>query len=348
MAYRKNQENDGYRVFRSELRAGTFRRMYMFCGEEDYLRENYRRELRKHLVSGPAEDFNYHRFTEENWDLEALSEAVEAIPMMSEASLVEIVDVDPFKRNEEERTRIGEILSELPEYVTVLFVFYAPDWKPDKRMTKLWGVLKDALLVSFDRQPEAVLTDWVRRHLAAENKTMPDDLIRHLIAITGASMTSLDQEIKKLASYTDQHRITKHDVDTVVIPVLDARVSDITADIGNRDFDGALRKLRDLLRQDTEPIYLNGAIGRQLRQLYAAKVLSEHGKGSYSLRDLCGVWNDRACQTLFRQAGRFTREQLRQAILLSARADYAMKTSGGGREEVMEDLVLQLAKEMTP
>ena len=201
MAYKKQQDSDGYQTLRKELKEGVFRRLYLFYGQEDYLREFYRKELRKKLVSGPAEDFNYHRYTEENWDLEALSEAVEAIPMMSEASLVEIVDVDPFKRNEEERTRIGEILSELPEYVTVLFVFYAPDWKPDKRMTKLWGVLKDALLVSFDRQPETVLVDWVRRHLAAEGKTMADDLIRYLITITGGYMSGLNQEILKLSSY---------------------------------------------------------------------------------------------------------------------------------------------------
>ena len=347
MAYRKNQEDDGYRTFRAEVRGGTFRRMYCFFGEEDYLRESYRKELRKKLVAGPAEDFNFHRFTEENWDLNALSEAVEAIPMMSEASLVEIVDVDPFKLPEDQRTRLAEILSGLPDYVTVLFVLYAPDWKPDKRMTKLWNVLKGALLVEFRRQPENELSGWVRRHLAAEEKTMSDELIRYLIAITGSSMTSLDQEIRKLSSYTDQRNITKNDVDAVVIPVLDARVSDITGDIGERDFDGALRKLRDLLAQDTEPIYLNGAIGRQLRQLYAARVLYDHGKGPYALKELCGVWNDRGCQSLYQQAKRFTRQQLRRGIQLAAQADYAMKTGGGDREELVETLVLRLAGEMT-
>lgn len=82
---------------------------YAFYGEESYLLENYRKQMKKKLVFGPAEDFNYHRFNEENWNIEAVSEAVEAIPMMSEYSLVELVDIDLFSKGEPERTQLMEM-----------------------------------------------------------------------------------------------------------------------------------------------------------------------------------------------------------------------------------------------
>ena len=342
MARTKQTDSSGYQTLKSELKAGVFRRMYVFYGEEDYLRENYRKQLRNKLVSGPAEEFNYHRFTEENWSLEAISEAVEAVPMMSEYSLVEISDVNLFQRPDSERTQLSELLTELPDYCVLLLIYDALEWKPDKRIKKLWEpISRQALEVDFPRQPESQLLPWIRRHLATGKKAMRDDLARYLILQTGGSMTVLAAELQKLMSYTDQQEITRNDIDAVVIPVMEAAVFDITGDLGRKDFEGALEKLRNLLRQDTEPIVINAVIGRQLRQLYGAKILSDHGKGPFDLAKLYGI-RDFAAREVYQQARGFQKSVLRQAILLSSRTDYAMKTSGGDAAELLEMMVLRL------
>ena len=340
----KKTGGEGYERFRSDLKAGSFQRMYVFSGEEKYLLEYYRQQLKKKLVSGPAEDFNYHRFTEENWDVEALSEAVEAIPMMSESSLVEVVDVDPFGRPDSERQRLTEIFSNLPEYCVLLYVYDTVAWKPDKRMKKLWGAMEQAALeVDFPKQSERQLIPWILRHLATGKRTMSDELCRYLILITGGSMTTLAAELQKLLSYSDQPAITRNDIDAVVIPVVDAAIFEITRAIGRQDFDGAMQKLRALLRQDVEPIVINAALGQQLRRISAAKILSEHGKGPYDLVKLCGVWES-AAREIYGQAGGFKKPMLKQAITLTAETDYAMKTSGGDSSELLEMMVLRLAE----
>ena len=328
---------------KADLKAGSFRRMYVLFGEEGYLLEYYRRQLRKKLVEGPAEDFNYHKFQEENWNLEELSEAVEAVPMMSEHTLVEIVDLDPFSRPDSERQKLMGILSELPDYCTVVWIFDVVAWKPDKRMKKLWEVMEPALQVEFTRQPESQLIPWIRRHLAAGQKTMSDELCRYLIMQTGGSMTILAAELEKLLCYTDQPEIVKKDIDDVVIPVMEAAIFDITKDVGAKNFDRALQKLRDLLRQDTEPIAVNAVIGRQLRQLYGAKLLAERGKGPYDLVKLYGIW-DSAAREIYGQAKGVSKEMLRKGMLLSAQTDYAMKTSGGDSAALLEMMVLELAQ----
>ena len=337
---------EGLEPLKADLRSGQFRRMYVFFGAEDYLLSYYRRQLRKKLVDGPAEDFNLHRFNEESWDIAAVSEAVEAIPMMSETSLVEILDVDPFARPESERSVLAELFENLPEYCTILWVFDALDWKPDKRMKKLWEPMdRAALQVEFPRQTEAQLVPWVRRHLMAGKKDMPDNLIRYLILQTGGSMTILSAELQKLLSYSDQPTLTKNDVDAVVIPVMEAAIFDITRTIGRRDFDGALGKLRDLIREDTDPIAINAVIGRQMRQLYGAKVLAEHGKGPGELARICGTW-DSAARELYSQARDMKKQTLKEAMLLSARTDQAMKTGGGDNRELLENMVLRIARSM--
>lgn len=340
---KKSSGNDGYQQLKAELKEGCFHRIYAFYGEESYLLENYRKQMKKKLVFGPAEDFNYHRFNEENWNIEAVSEAVEAIPMMSEYSLVELVDIDLFSKGEPERTQLMEMFESLPEYCVILLIFDSVTWKPDKRMKKLWASIEKWLLqVEFKKQPESQLIPWIRRHLATAQKTMSDELCRYLILQTGGSMTILAVELQKLMCYTDQTQITKRDVDDVVIPVMEAAIFDITRDIGKKNFDGALKKLRDLIRQEAEPIAINAVIGRQMRQLYTAKVLQEHRKGAYELGQMYGLW-DSASKEICNQAGGFRKQLLKRAALLSAETDYAMKSSGGDQERLLEMMVLRLA-----
>ena len=341
---KKTSATEGYQQLKADIKSGAFRRMYIFFGEERYLLENYRGQLKKKLTEGPAEDFNYHRFTEETWDVGALGEAVEAIPMMSPTSLIEIIDIDPFSRPEGERQALTELLPGIPDYCTLVWSFDAVEWKPDKRMKKLWAALSSGLQVEFAKQKEAQLIPWIRRHLATAGKTINDEVCRYLILQTGGSMTTLNAEIQKLMAYSDQPEITKFDVDSVVIPVVEAVIFDITRDIGAKNFQGALEKLRDLLRQDAEPIAINAIIGRQLRQLYGAKVLSAHGKGPYDLMRLYGTWES-AARELYQQAGRFSMETLRHGMLRSAETDYAMKTSGGQQGQLLELMLLRLAED---
>lgn len=344
MAKKKATTSEGYQQLKADIKSGSFHRMYIFYGEEHYLLEHYQRQLKKKLTDGPAEDFNYHRFTEETWDIGALSEAAEAIPMMSPSSLIEIIDIDPFSRPESERQALTELMSGLPDYCTVVWIFDAVPWKPDKRMKKLWSAISAAVQVEFVKQPESQLIPWIRRHLATGQKTISDNVCRYLILQTGGSMATLYAELQKLMAYSDQPEITKSDVDSVVIPVVEAVIFDITKDIGAQNFDGALGKLRDLLRQETEPIAINAIIGRQLRQLYGAKVLMEHRKGPYDLMRLYGTWES-AAKELYNQAGHFSKRTLRQGMGLSAETDYAMKTSGGGQAQLLEMMILRLAED---
>ena len=60
---KKSAGSDGYEQLKTELKSGSFHRVYAFYGEERYLLNHYRGQLRKKLVGGPAEDFNYHKFT---------------------------------------------------------------------------------------------------------------------------------------------------------------------------------------------------------------------------------------------------------------------------------------------
>ena len=112
--------------------------------------------------------------------------------MIAEHTLVQVDDIDLFKLGEADRTKMTEILSDIPDYCTVIFTYLTVSWKPDKRLKKLWeAVDKNANVVEFAKQDQRDLVAWITRHFAARSKRISNDLCVYLIDITGGTMTSL-------------------------------------------------------------------------------------------------------------------------------------------------------------
>ena len=58
-------------------------RLYFFHGEETFLLNHYLTQLRKVLLDPLTESFNYHRWTNETFDIQGFSDSVESLPMMA-------------------------------------------------------------------------------------------------------------------------------------------------------------------------------------------------------------------------------------------------------------------------
>ena len=56
---------------KAAIKAGEPERLYFFHGEEVFLLRHYLNELRKKTVDPLTEDFNSHRFTQENFSVQA-------------------------------------------------------------------------------------------------------------------------------------------------------------------------------------------------------------------------------------------------------------------------------------
>ena len=342
---KKKPVSTGLSQLKADLKAKQPRNLYVFYGEESYLRSYYLGMLRKQLTEGPAEAFNLHRFRAENFSIQALQDAVEALPMMAERTMIQVDDYEMFKAPEAEREQLAALLSDLPPYCCLVFCYVSVEFRPDKRMKKLYGALTEhGVLVEFAKQSTRELTGWVRRHFLRHKKEIDDKLCQYLIYITGGTMTALSSEIEKICTCTEHSVITRADIDAVVEPVLDAVVFDITDAIAGGDYALALEKLRTLLRMQQEPIPLLGAIGASMRRLRCAKVLAANGRGSDALMRLCGI-QDYPARKLMSAAARVSQHFCDQAVLLCAETDYQLKTSYDEQERLLELLLLQLAEE---
>ncbi len=342
----KNQSNPGaLQALKNEIKEKTLGRLYFFHGEETFLLHHYLEQMRKLLIDELTESFNFHKLTNENFDLQSFADSVESLPMMAEHTMVVVDEIDIFKMNESDREKIVDVLSDIPEHCTVVFTYETTAWKPDKRLKKLWeAVDRNGAVVEFAKQEQRDLIAWITRHFLANKKRITPDLCAYLIDLTGGTMTALSGEIAKICAYSASENIVKSDIDAVTEPVLDAVVFQMTDLLAQGAYGPALLKLRQLLKMQQDPIAILGAIGNHIRRLGAARTLLDHGRNSAELMRLCGM-TDYAARKTMNAAGKFSARFCKAAAQQVMETDYAMKTSYDDPERLLEVLVLRFSQE---
>lgn len=342
---RKVENPNAIQELKKSIREKNTQRLYIFHGEETFLLSYYVQQLKKLLVDPLTESFNYQKLTKETFDMVAFADAVESLPMMSESTFIWVDDIDVFKFNEVDRTRLAELLEDIPDYCTILFTYETTEWKPDKRLKKLWSAIdENAVIVEFGRQDQRDLIAWVTRHFAANQKTIDPNLCSYLIDLTGGTMTALAGEISKISAYSGADVITKSDIDAVTEPVLDAVVFQMTDMLGEGKYELALLKLQQLLKMQQEPIAILGAIGSHFRRVGVARTLLDNGKNSGELMRLCGI-SDYPARKLMGAARNFSAAFCARATEIVMETDRKMKTSYDDPERLLELLILELARE---
>ena len=332
----------GYQKLKKDLSGGTPGRLYVVYGEETYLRDYYLGKLRELLLSGGMGEFNLHELSAKDMTPHALEQAVDCLPMMAQRTLVLVTDYDLFKAGEEARKEYIRILSQLPDYVCVVFLYDLIPYKGDDR-TNLGKALKEyGTVANFARQDQGDLVDWVRRRFRALGKDIDSRLALELIFLCGDLMNNLIGEIEKIGAYAKESRITWEDIEAVATPQLDAVVFRMTDAIGERNFDKALSVLGELYQMQEKPLKIMGALGLQMRKLYSARLALEERRGSQWLAALWGL-KPYPADKLMQSARRLTLPWCRRAVVLCGQTDLAMKSTGQEEEELLTTLLLQLA-----
>lgn len=338
----KKRSDAGLAQLKKDLAAGTVGNLYLFYGEEDYLRDYYLSALRKKLLPSGAETFNFHVFQGKELEFQALADGIDAFPMMCERTLIVVYDYDLFK-NEERREKFEALFRDLPDYVCLVFVYDLFPFKANGNTRLGKQIKKIGVTVEFQPQQQSDLNAWIRRHFKALDKEIDNSTAEYLTFLCGGLMTGLEGEIKKIGSYAKGGKITQKDIDAVAIPVLDAGVFAMSNAIGKGDFDRAMSVLNDLYRMNEAPIKILAVLGTQLRQMWSARLALEQKKGQDYLMQLWNLRSGWQARRLMDSARHFQLRWCRNAVALVAETDLEMKSSGMDGEKLLVDLLLKLA-----
>ncbi len=338
----KKTDNTEYEALKAAVSNGQLGNLYIFHGEERYLLEYYLTQIRKRLVGDEFLEFNYKKF-DGTVSIDELASACDMLPAFAERTLIEVNDLDMFKAKDDVKQKLTELIADLPDYVCLIFVYDIVEYNPDGRQKLTIAMKSAAKIVEFSVQQQAEIVKWIKKHFSAIGKIIDTTTAEYLAFITGGLMTSLNVEIGKVSSFTNDVTITREHIDAVVTPVLDAVSYKLADYIADSDFNAASSVLSELLNMREPPHKLIFSISLKFRQLMAARLAIDNGLGEKYLMKLCSIRFDFQARNLLTSARKLSLQDCRKSVILCAETARRMNL-GGDLENLLAELLICLAE----
>ena len=325
---------------------------FLFYGDEDYLKNHYRRELLKAALADcppDLQDLNCIRVTLEDGDFSALTTAITTLPMLSEKKVVEVSPPDMGSWRESEKKALLEALEGLkdsPDTVLVLIASRgALDPGTQKKPNSFFRSLSKILTpVEFPYQTGARLRRWVERHFAQAQIALPDGALSTLLARCPQDMTGLSGEMEKLIAYCLGKGITTLTPEIVVHVTAPALREDAFA-LANAvlagDRTAALAALDVCRKQKEEPMIVLGSLARVMSDLLTVSVMMDGGADKAEIVRTLKM-HDYKASLYMRSAKGFGTPRLAAALDRCRAADRMMKSAYGAGYLPIERLIFTL------
>ena len=213
-------------------------------------------------------------------------------------------------------------------------------------MSKL--LIGGAVAVDFKPLADNDLTKWARDKIKEAGAETDDRTLRHLIGMVGPDVRRLTNEINKLATAAlPDTQISRELVESLVPNSHELSNFDLTDHMVAGRKPQAIRALKKILDDGTEPLQLLGLISYNYRRLLMAKEMMSKGADRSEIGRVVkfGYGNP---EPFLAAARRADSDKLVTALQNLAKIDLAIKTSIGGGGPIgsrmqIEKLVCELA-----
>jgi DNA polymerase III subunit delta len=312
--------------------------VYVAHGDEDLLRREVQRALRRFVLESDDADFGLTTFPGDRTPFASVHDELATMPFVGSRRLVVVENADPFVTAH--RAALEKYVSK-PSATGVL-ILDVKSWPANTRLAKL--VPAEATLVC-KAPPTYKLPDWCVQWAGSRHgKQLAAGAAKLLVDLIGADMGVLDQELAKLAVYVgDAPKIEARDVDRLVGRsraentwiIFEAMASGKPAD--------SLAVLDRLFDQGEDAMRILGAFSLQLRRLAQAHRLHQQGRSLAAALEAAGVppFAVKGCEGQMRHLGQRRLDRLYEWLL---EVDQGLK--GGSQlpsRVLLERLVVRLA-----
>ncbi len=301
--------------------------VYLIHGSEDLLLEQAVTRLKKRLAAVADLDFNLDTFDGETAAADDIVAAANTLPFMSERRLVIVNRADKLS-TDHLGTLADYAADPNPETTLVLVAAkMAKNLRVYKAIDKLGGIAEYKAPGKHE-YPKTVVGMFAER-----GRRIGLDAAEVLVRAVGHDLRRIAIEIDKIIAFSgSEETLSREEVEQVVSATAPTSIFAFLDALGSRDARAALRLLAALLA-DGESIHgIHAMSVRHVRTLLSLTAVQERpGAGSLTAvaREV-GILEWQA-RNLVRQAGRFTAEELVDALRAAAEVEAHMKTSRDAR-----------------
>jgi DNA polymerase-3 subunit delta len=344
-----------YRDLMNDLRLKNIAPVYLFFGEEAYLRERAVQEFRKSLVPPEIAAFNVDVLDGEEVNEDGIISCAHTPPVMVERRLVIVQHTRFFsalaKINAAEKDKDNEVenkknvlLNYLQKPLPSTCLIFNTDQSVDQRRNLFKAVKKNGRAIEFTSLKRQDLHKWLTREAQRAGKKIAPTIVEVLLNRVGQNMFLLKNEMQKLVSFTgDKKVIEESDVRILTVPLIEENIFQVVDAFGQRLISQALKGIKDLLANRQPPPVILAMLVRQFRLILQARQLTSSGCSQAELTKQLNI-HPYAARKIIAQSKIFNEQQIIAILERLLEIDLGTKTGKLDFYPAIETLLLEFHK----
>ncbi len=338
--------------FKTLLKSGTPSGVYIFAGEEDYLKRYYLAKLRERCAGDESlAVFNHTVYDGNDIDFAAILEDMKSPPMMNDFKLIEWRHADFTALEEKEFSLLMQIFEEAKEYPQAVVAFFltadgfeyqyksGQAAKAQKGKKYYCGKIQNQKgFLYFEKSTVAQLYSWLRRHFEALGVTVGNDALAALIFRAGRNMDVLEKEVAKI-SYMALSRgktaVDARDVEEAASTTPECDTFDLSNALSERNKELAYKAIAKMKHDRQDPIVVTAMIMKSYIELLTVARYVNDGIGASDMEKEMKL-NPRRTPHLISAAKRYGLDKLSEIVQELSRIDVASKYGGIGGYTAIE------------
>lgn len=319
--------------------------IYLFYGEESYLKKIYIDKIVKKTVEEDFADFNYHIFEGKEASFSEIYESVVAVPMMAETKCIIVKDFPLDSLDDSDFEQLEALLTDTPDDCALIFTFlaYEPMGVKWIKAIKLFDAFGSTINCEKKSQNDLIRT--LESGAKKRSRVFARGAAAHLIRSVGNDLNTLLNELEKVCAYSEGEEIAASDIDAVCIKSLDAKVFDMIRDLTAGRFDSSFKKLAILFEQREDEFQILGALIANYSDIYRAKSAVKSGNRAEKTAEFYNYKDKEFRLTnAAKSSASLSFEAITECIEILADADATMKSSSFDKRLVLEQTLVKLAR----
>lgn len=335
-----------YNDFILEVKKEKIKELYFFSGEEIYLMDKALEELIKTILSEDLQSINLSYLDGKTNDLDSLKLACETLPFVSKKRIIVLNNPDLMEDLHKNQDKVIDYLKTLGDHQVLIIL----DRKSNiKKSTKLYRYIKEKKYnVDFEKLKGIKLNNWIMNSFNKNGKKLTNSGISYFLKSSSylsrnidSTLYDLENEIKKLSTFSQRKEISNEDMDRALIKNIDRNIFDLLQSVSDNNSDKAISIFNDIYSMN-EPIgKILFMIARQFRLLNAIKLYSSKGYSSNDIQQKLGI-KPYEFSKLVKGVGSFSQKRLNGILDNILETDKNIKTRSSDQKLEMELLLVKL------
>ena len=307
------------KTLNEDLKSGQFKQVYLLCGEEGYLKKQYKNRFVKAMLP-EGDTMNYSYYEGKNTPVKEAIDLAETLPFFAERRLIVFENTGFFKTAA--GADLADYIKDMPETTCFIFV----EEEIDKRNKLYKAVKSKGYIAELSTQDAGTLKRWVAGLVRKEQKQISESVIVYFLDKVGTDMENIQGELEKVFCYAlERDTITKEDIDAVCVTQITNHIFEMVDAVAAGNQQKALDLYYELLALKEPPMRILYLLARQFNGILQVKESLMRGNANAQIAREMGV-APFIVGKYAAQAKYFESAQIKEALRDFAETEEAVKT----------------------